>query len=178
MNEPAPSQGGGRSTAGTTVAFLALAVGFGYAGISAYWAVGGTGLLDTLGGVFERWGRSGGAGVAALLWGVVAIKMVASLLPLSALDQLPNPVPNRLVWVLAWTEAAILTIYGLVLTATGLLIQAGVVRASRDADRRALAWHAYLWDPWFLLWGLLVVGALLLGRHRRVGLRTQPELER
>ena len=33
------------------------------------------------------------------------------------------------------------------------------------ADHRALAWHAYLWDPWFLLWGLLVTAALLRGRR-------------
>ncbi len=58
-----------------------------------------------------------------------------------------------------------LTIYGLVYTAVGLLARAGVVHASTDP--RALAWHAYLWDPWFLVWGLLVAAALLLGRHRR-----------
>jgi len=31
------------------------------------------------------------------------------------------------------------------------------------ADHRALAWHAYLGDPWFLLRGLLVTAALLPG---------------
>ncbi len=48
-------------------------------------------------------------------------------------------------------------IYGFVLTSVGLLVQAGVIHPGRTADRRALAWHAYLWDPWFLVWGLLVV---------------------
>ena len=33
------------------------------------------------------------------------------------------------------------------------------------ADRRALTWHAYLWDPWFLLWGLLVLAALCRDRR-------------
>ena len=33
-----------------------------------------------------------------------------------------------------------------------------------NADHRALAWHAYLWDPWFLVWGLLVTAALLRSR--------------
>jgi len=32
------------------------------------------------------------------------------------------------------------------------------------ADHRALAWHAYLWDPWFLVWGVLVTAALLRSR--------------
>jgi hypothetical protein len=33
-------------------------------------------------------------------------------------------------------------------------------RGSGLDDHRALAWHTYLWDPWFLMWGLLVAGAL------------------
>jgi hypothetical protein len=32
------------------------------------------------------------------------------------------------------------------------------------ADPRALRWHVLLWDPWFLLWGLLL---LLAVRRRR-----------
>jgi hypothetical protein len=67
----------------------------------------------------------------------------------------------------AWLEAAVLIAYGLVLTSVGLLVESGVIAAASDADHRALAWHAFLWDPWFLLWGLLVAMALLLTRERR-----------
>ena len=48
-------------------------------------------------------------------------------------------------------EAVVFTTYGFALTAVGLLVQAHVIHASATADRRALAWHAYLWDPWFLI---------------------------
>ncbi len=72
---------------------------------------------------------------------------------------------NRAVWLLAWIEAGILTVYGLVLTVVGMLVQAGAIHQSAGADHRALAWHAYLWDPWFLIWGLLVAIALWRGRH-------------
>jgi hypothetical protein len=58
--------------------------------------------------------------------------------------------------VLAWIETAILTGYGLILTASGLLIQVGVIKAAAHADRLALKWHPYLWDPWFLIWGIFV----------------------
>jgi hypothetical protein len=95
----------------------------------------------------------------------VALKLLAVVLPLLALHRLPRPAWHRIVWVLAWAEAAVLTTYGLVWTAGGLLAQAGVVHATTDP--RALAWHAYLWDPWFLVWGLLVAAALLLSRHGR-----------
>ncbi len=46
------------------------------------------------------------------------------------------------------------------------MVQLGVIASSASADHRALAWHAYLWDPWFLVWGLLVTAALLRTRHR------------
>ncbi len=69
--------------------------------------------------------------------------------------------------MLAWVEAAVLTGYGLVMTAGGLLVVAGAVSVSAAADHRAQAWHAYVWDPWFLICGLLVGGALLRGRHHR-----------
>jgi hypothetical protein len=42
-----------------------------------------------------------------------------------------------------------LTLYGGVLTGAGLLVKAGVFDPTDDADERALAWHAYFWDPWF-----------------------------
>jgi len=51
-----------------------------------------------------------------------------------------------------------------VLTTTGLLVQADVIHSSRKADQRALTWHAYLWDPWFLVWGVLITAALLRSR--------------
>ncbi|MGI8753632.1 MAG: DUF3995 domain-containing protein [Acidimicrobiales bacterium] len=151
-----------RSRPGPKAAWLALGVGLGYAAVSAYWAVGGTALMGTVGGVFERAGRSGGAGVELLLWFVVAVKVVAAALPLVAIRRLRRPLR-----VLAWIEAATLTGYGLVLTAVGLLVQADVIVASTDADHRALAWHAYLWDPWFLVWGLLVFAALLCRPQQR-----------
>ena len=72
---------------------------------------------------------------------------------------------TRAVWLLAWIEAGILTVYGLVLTVIGMLVQAGAIHPSAGADHRASAWHAHLWDPWFLIWGLLVAIALWRARH-------------
>jgi hypothetical protein len=93
--------------------------------------------------------------------------IIAAVLPLLALRQLTSPPWNRIVWLLAWAEAAILTLYGLVWTGGGLLVETGVIHTPANADdHRALAWHAYLWDPWFLIWGLLVAAALLRGRQR------------
>jgi hypothetical protein len=146
-------------------ASAASLVGLLNAAVSLYWALGGTWLLDTIGGSLEAQARAGTVGVRLAVWAAVALKLLAVVLPLLALHRLPRPAWHRIVWVLAWAEAAVLTTYGLVWTAGGLLAQAGVVHATTDP--RALAWHADLWDPWFLVWGLLVAAALLLSRHGR-----------
>jgi hypothetical protein len=103
--------------------------------------------------------------VLAAVWAAAALKLVAAWLPVLAVRS------RGVVWVLSWLAAVILVVYGLVLTVVGLLVQTGVVDASAHADRRALAWHAYLWDPWFLVWGLLIAAALLRARAGSVSRR-------
>jgi len=154
-------------TRGIWFARSALAVGLLYAAVSIYWGLGGTRLADTIGGSLESGARSGDIAVVLALWGAVVLKLVASVLPLLALrrEREREPGHSRALWRLAWAQAAILTVYGLALTAVGLLVQADIIHRSRDADVRALAWHAFLWDPWFLIWGLLVAAALLRAKR-------------
>ena len=111
-------------------------------------------------------GRSASAVVVLAVWCAVGLKVIAAVLPLPAVGVISpgGPRRRRLSRALTWIEAAILTVYGLILTAVGLLVQAGVIGTPANADHRALAWHAYLWDPWFLVWGLLVTAALLRSR--------------
>lgn len=113
--------------------------------------MGGTWLIDTVGGSNAKAARGGSTGVILAVWAAAVLKLVAAVLPLLARRRLSSPAWNRNLWVLAWVEAAILTIYGVVLTAPGLLLQTGVIHASANADHCAVAWHAYLWDPWFLI---------------------------
>jgi hypothetical protein len=147
----------------------ACVVGLPYVAVSVYWGLGGSWLLDTVGGTLEEQGRAGSAGVVFAVWAAAGLKAIAAILPLLALGVLAPSRPSwrRLLRVLAWVEAVILTLYGLVLTTAGLLVQSGVISPAANADHRALAWHAYLWDPWFLLWGLLVTTAMLRTPQRR-----------
>jgi hypothetical protein len=49
-------------------------------------------------------------------------------------------------------------------------VVAGVIPASPTADWTALRWHAFFWDPWFLLWGILLgAAALRYGRESHAG---------
>jgi hypothetical protein len=154
---------------GLRAAQAAFAVGLLYAAVSVYWGLGGTWLLDTVGGSLAEEGRAASASVVLAVWAAAGLKVIAAVLPLPAVSaQAPaRPRWQRLLRALTWTEAVILTLYGLVLTTAGLLVQSGVITTPASADHRALAWHAYLWDPWFLLWGLLVAAALLRTRQRR-----------
>ena len=95
-------------------------------------------------------------------WLVVLVKLFAAALPVFVIRSSGRGRRERVASRLAALEALVLTLYGLVFTATGLLVQLGVIRRGAHADNRALAWHAFLWDPWFLVWGLAVVASLRL----------------
>jgi hypothetical protein len=139
-------------------ASIAAGLGFASAAVSAYWALGGTGLLDTVGGEIERWGRERSVGVVAALWTIVVFKLAGAVAPLAFAGVGTD---HRLRWtrasgprLLGWLAAVGLTVYGGVLSVVGLLVEAGVVEPADNADEHALAWHAYFWDPWFALWGV------------------------
>jgi hypothetical protein len=147
------------------VAWTACAVGLLYAAVSVYWGLGGTWLLDAVGGSLAKLGRDHSAAVIAAVWAAATLKLIAAALPVLAVLHRGRSRRGRGLWALSWVAAGVLIVYGSVLTSVGLLVQSGVITASSTADHRALAWHAYLWDPWFLIWGLLIGAALLLSRR-------------
>jgi hypothetical protein len=135
-----------------------------------YWAAGGTWLLTTVGSTLGHQGGADGLGIIVVVWAAAVLKFIGAVVPLAAAGATSWQAAvarRRQLRVLAWAEAGILTIYGLVLAGTGWLEQSGVIASAASADHRALAWHAYLWDPWFLLWGVLVTAALLRSRQPR-----------
>jgi hypothetical protein len=151
--------------AGIAAAYAAAAVGVLYAAVSAYWGAGGTALLDTVGGALERKGRAGEAGLLAIIWLTVAVKLAVSAI--GVLAGAPSPwsgARRRPARRVAWVVVVVLVLYGGVLTVVGQLIEVDIIHRSADANAKALRWHAFLWDPWFLLWGLLLAAALLLSR--------------
>lgn len=144
----------------------ALTLGLAHAAVSLYWLAGGTALLDTLGGELERLTRERSTGVLIGLGLVAVVKVVVAF----AAPALAGTVIPRSPWhvwagrrwarTLSWIAAAVLTSYGAVLTVVGQLVVHGAIHASAGADMVALRGHAYLWDPWFLLWGLALTVVL------------------
>jgi hypothetical protein len=133
------------------------------AAVSAYWLAGGTALLSTVGGVVEEQGRQGGAVVTAGLALVVVGKLAVAVLALALAHPPAGRRLQRLVGLTALLAGGVLAVYGGVLVAVGALALTGVL--GEPADPTALRWHVLFWDPWFLLWGVLLVVAALARRR-------------
>jgi hypothetical protein len=146
-------------------ALVAAGLAFASAALSAYWVLGGTALLDTVGGYAEELART--RSPLALLVGllVVAAKIAAGVLALALTRPVRRGPVRRLLVAAGGLGGALLAAYGGLLVAVGALVLAGVVRPETPVDRRALTWHVAVWDLWFLLWGLAL--ALAAWHFRR-----------
>jgi hypothetical protein len=132
------------STAAAVASYLAAFLAFLSAAITAYWLLGGTALLDTVGGSIERLASSRSAGALLLALAVVVAKVAAGVLALALARR-----PSRRLATLAAVGGTLLALYGAVLTAAGALVLTGVL-STTPSDEHALRWHTLLWDPWFL----------------------------
>ncbi len=134
--------------------YVACALALLHAAVSFYWASGGTAGLSILGGQLEAMGRAGSPTLTALVWGVGTLKAIAGLLALVMPWRRISP--RWMVLAAGWGGATLLTLYGGVLVAVEALVVGGVIVPSGPVDWTALRWHLFLWDPWFLVWGVLL----------------------
>lgn len=130
---------------------------------SFYWAAGGTAFVWTVGSWAEDLQR-GRPLFTALALGVVGIvKLAGGIVPmLNAAGRLPAA---RLWWWASLAGAAVLVLWGGANTLLGGASLLGAFGEVSDIDRRALAGHVLLWDPLFLIWGLLLIAGLRVQRH-------------
>ncbi len=152
--ETSPHPFAGGSTV-RVAAWGALALGVLYAAVSAYWALGGTAGLDILGGRLAELARSPDPLALVGIWLVVALKIVAAALGVMMLRTPPGPW-RRLLLIGTWVAACVLVLYGGFLVAGHILVVTGFIEAV-NPDWAAIYGHLFLWDPWFLLWGLLLL---------------------
>lgn len=121
--------------------------------VSPYWALGGHGLVGTVGGFAEQAARRGGPAAMLLALAATAAKMIGGLLALALISAWGPGVPRA--WPLIGSAAAsVLPVgYGGLNVLAGALVLSGVVHPSGSVDGTALRWHVGLWDMWFLVWG-------------------------
>jgi hypothetical protein len=136
--------------------YVAFAWGVLFAGISFYWAAGGTLGADTVGGSIELLGRARDPVLIAALWIAGFLKVLGALLALALVQPWGRRLPRPLVLLLGWGAAVILTLYGGINVVGEALTASGLVRP-RTVDWKPLLWHLYVWDMSFLVWGILFV---------------------
>lgn len=155
-----------REKAARICVWTACAAGLVHASFSGYWALGGQWLLDTVGSDALRVSSESRL-LTGLGLGLVALaKACGAVIPVAVAY-------GRIGWTglwrgLSWAGALLLILYGGLNTAVSNAVLAGWVVPAGGYNLPALAGHAWLWDPLFLLWGLCLCGYLLLSRIRNV----------
>lgn len=137
---------------------------FASAAVTAYWLLGGTLGLDTVGGEIEEQARERSTLAIAVLAVTLVAKLAAGALALALADSRTRG--RRSVVILGLVGGAGLALYGGVLVIAGAIAVAGVGESSGHDDY-ALRWHVFFWDPWFFVWGVAL--ALAAARARRLG---------
>ncbi len=122
--------------------------------VSVYWGLGGRWLIDTVGGAIERIANRGGAAPVLLALGAAAAKVIAGFVALLLTIRPRSLKERRLVLSLNRLIAWIVTLYGFVQVIAGSLVLTGGIHATPTTDVHALRWHVFVWDLWFLVWGL------------------------
>lgn len=125
---------------------------------SAYWAAGGTRLLDTVGTAAVELAREAPWWVTPMLLLVTLAKLAGAWIPLLAQT---GCVPGIRWWrPLSWLGGAGLMAYGASNIVASTLVLTDAFVPSDEVDRTGLLGHALVWGPLFLLWGAALLTAL------------------
>ena len=143
--QPAPS---GRAAAGAVTAYAAAIAAFSYALVSAYWALGGHGLVSTVGGYAGQVARREGAAPELLALTAMVAKAACGLLALALVRPWGRVIPRRWLRAVSATASALLIVYGGLNVLAAALVLSGVLHPGGRVDRTALRWHAGVWDLW------------------------------
>ena len=154
---------------GRWLAYVAAGWAFIFAAMSCYWALavmlgadqfpGVLAAARSTGRVFEEQARARDPQLIALLWVTGALKVVAGLIALAVVRAWDRRIPRGLRLVAAWLVGGFVTLYAVANLIDHALMAAGVRHTPEGLGSTALRWHLVFWDPWWLLGGLLFLGA-------------------
>ena len=147
-------------------AYSAAGLAFASAAVSIYWTLGGTLLLDTVGGAIEELARE--RSLPAIFVGAIAALLKVAVGALAvALARNPRHGHRRLLLLSGAVASAALILWGGANVVAGGLVLSDVIVPSTPIDERALRWHVFVWDLWFVVWGVSLAIAVAAHRPRR-----------
>jgi hypothetical protein len=149
---------------------VACLLGLSFTGFNVYWAFGNAWLVDTVFPVSSR-GELEAILPPLVQWAAIVLKTGAALLGLVTLTAIARLLPGWMVKtarVLGWIAAAIIVFWGFTQTVWFALAKANVLEVlGWDWTERSINGHVFVWDPWFLIWGLVLGYALLASRQTK-----------
>lgn len=144
----------GRSPSDLWAGYAACTWALLFAAASFYWAAGGTLGADTVSTQIKRL-----PAIAALLLAVAVAKVVGGLLALSLVCGWGAVLPRRLRLRVSWAAGVGMVLYGAANLAVRGVMAVGVIRPPASMHSSQATWHLALWDPWWLLGGILFCAA-------------------
>ena len=146
-----------RPAAGSLAGRAAAVIGTPYALLNLYWAAGGTDLLSRYGSHVV--GRAvPGDSAFRVTSAVIAVLMVVAIG--SGLRATGTTGGTQLDRWAGWLSAGWLALYGGAMTFIGVTVPLALYGDTPGIDADLYRWHTLLWDPWFLIWGLVLAAGL------------------
>lgn len=118
--------------------------------------MGGTAGVSTLGGRIEELALARDPMIITLVWVTGLLKVAGGVLALALVQPWGRRLPRRWLMGGAWAGAVLLTVYGTVQVSSVALVALGVLTPTQPVEPVVLWWRLLLWEPWFLLWGVLL----------------------
>ena len=137
--------------------YAACAWAFVFAALSFFWAAGGTAGVNTNAPAVTKPVLARDPTWIAILWGTGVLKVLAGLLALALVRPWGRALPRWLLLTAAWTAVAIIGGYeGALSLIQHALMVAGVIAVPSGLGETSARWHLCLWDPWWLVGGILL----------------------
>ena len=145
-------------------AYVACFWAFGFAAMSFYWAAGGTLGLATqseqiLALAGEPW-------FVAVVWLTGILKAGVGVLALALVRPWGEKFPRWLLFTATLGAGAVFALYGGANLSVRGLMALGLMETPASMRSVAARWHLLLWDPWWLLGGVLFLLAAWQFRYR------------
>jgi Protein of unknown function (DUF3995) len=145
--------------AGAWVPLAAAAWALAFAAVSFYWAAGGEVGLETVGEEIEREALAREPDAIALVWVTGGLKVLGAALALALVRPRGPAIVRRVVGLAGWVVGIGLLLYAVANFVQHGLMEAGAIDTPDSLGESAVTWHLVLWDPVWLLGGILFTAA-------------------
>jgi len=126
-----------------------------FAALNFYWALGGTAGSATIGQAITDLAND--PAFTIILWVTAVMKALLGLLALVLIRPPVRRIPRRVVLTFGWAAGIGMVLYGGASFIQHALMLTGAVHLPDGLGVTAARWHLALWDPWWLLGGILFV---------------------